>query len=85
MLYAVDHMENSPDDDWEEWFDMDFPVGGSEGDVYNYIDEFANDHGMEPEYESIQDCIISDYPAGAKKIVKIFKDHIVPMLKEDLI
>lgn len=36
------------------------------------------------ESEQILDCIVRDFPIGAKKIVEIFQTYIVPVLKEKI-
>ena len=51
-------------------------------DIYEAI-SYTNLEGFIGD-EQIWDCVTTDFPVGAKKIVEIFQTHIVPVLKEKI-
>lgn len=71
------------EDGWEETLEDELYQRETATEIADYIVRFANECNIDLDcYDSWQ-CIEKDYPAGARRIVQIFEEHIKPKIPKE--
>lgn len=85
LIYQVIDYEVKLEDDWEEKLKFEIIVSDlqTETEFANRIVEFAGERSIDVDFYDAYMCICRDYPAGAKRIVKIFETYIKPKIPKE--
>ena len=68
------------EDGWEELLEIELSDCETDAEIEDYIKELAKKRNVDIGHYEAWECIEKDYPAGAKRIVKIFETYIKPKI-----
>lgn len=81
--WNMDYDSRLEDDGWEELLEIELSDCETDAEIEDYIKEFAKKRNVDIGHYEAWECIEKDYPAGAKRIVKIFETYIKPKIPKE--
>lgn len=85
LIYQSIEYEADLEDDWEELLKCEIADSDlqTETEIADHIVKFAEECSINVDFYDAYMCICKDYPAEAKRIVKIFDTYIKPKIPKE--
>lgn len=71
------------EDGWEELLEIELSDCETDAETEDYIKGFVEKRNVDIDHYEAWECIEKDYPAGARRIVQIFEEHIKPKIPKE--